>query len=305
MNKAVFLMLTSLLFTPIVMRPQESSGRAISALKIQPGVPAVEFPSTSNASQLGVPFVTGYQFTVKTPVTLNTLGAVLQSSSMEPVFGSLSAALPVSLWDNAQKLLATATVSGSDPLIGHFSYHAVPEVLLQPGVTYTIAALVPAGYSVLSDVPGIATGSEVVFAAARSVASSTLVFPSEDTLGRNSYFGASFTYLNATPLQGPIPIAPTPVRRPIPIVATPLAAPSVVPDPAPLDAPLAVPMPLPAMNPVADSTSTTAAAPADTPTDAPPVTPEAVPEATPSGSVLAAPANGSKPIPAEKSDPSR
>jgi hypothetical protein len=57
---------------------------------------------------------------------------------------------------------------------------------------------VPTGWSVFSDVPGITTGSAIVFGGARSFASKTLVFPEADALeSRQNYFGASFTYTGA------------------------------------------------------------------------------------------------------------
>ena len=84
--------------------------------------PAIEFTTTSNASQVGTSFVLGYQFSVRSPVMLNSLGAVLQGSSAKPIFGALPASMPVGLWDDAQNLLVSATVSASDTLIGHFRY---------------------------------------------------------------------------------------------------------------------------------------------------------------------------------------
>ena len=239
MNKSVFLILMSLLLTTTALPSQEPNARVIFPLKIQPGVPAVEIHSTTNASQLGVPFVIGYQFTVTTPVVLNTLGAVLQGSTSQPVFGSLPASLQVNLWDNAQNLLSKATVSAGDPLIGHFNYHAVNAISLLPGVTYTIAALVPAGYSVLSDVPAITTGPAVTYVGGRSIPSSALVFPSGDIIGRNSYFGAGFTYLNAISARGPVPIEPGPIHHPLPIVAVPATAPVTVPVTSPITMPTA------------------------------------------------------------------
>jgi hypothetical protein len=160
--------------------------------------PAIEFPATTNASQLGASFMVGYRFTVKEPVILTSLGAVLKSSGIQPVFGGLPASLDVSLWDSSGNLLVAATVSGDDPARGHFNYHAVPGTALVRGVTYTIAALVPAGWSVLSDVPGLTPGSAVVYGAPVSVVSTTRAFPSGDAIARNGYFGAGFTFVNGS-----------------------------------------------------------------------------------------------------------
>ncbi len=160
--------------------------------------PAMEFTSTSNASQAGTSLVLGYQFSVRVPVILNSLGAILQGSATRPLFGALPASMAVALWDEDQNLLVSATVSASDPATGHFNYRQVAKTLLLPGVSYTIAGLVPAGWSVLSDVPGITPGSAIVFSGVRSFASGTLAFPEADAIGlRQNYFGASFTYTGA------------------------------------------------------------------------------------------------------------
>lgn len=264
MNKPAFLILAALFLTPAALLSQELSGRVISPLKVQPGVSAVEFPSTTNASLAAVPFVTGYRFTVTTPVLLNTLGAVLQDSSAAPVFGTLPASLHVSLWDDARNLLATATVSAIDPLVGHFNYHPVTEISLRPGITYTIAALVSAGSSVLSDVPDFQTGAAVVFGGALSVPSSALVFPTEDTIGRNSYFGASFTYLIPALVQDPITILPKPVRNPTAPMTAPAVDRGAAPPIAPAGAAAAAPIATPAVDP-ADPAGSDAAASASTP----------------------------------------
>ena len=60
---------------------------------------------------------------------------------------------------------------------------------------YTIAGLVPAGRSVLSDVPDMVSGATIVYGGPRSFASPTLAYPAVDQVGLlNNYFGASFTY---------------------------------------------------------------------------------------------------------------
>src|SRR5258708_2869780 len=105
-----------LLLAPVSLLPQETPARGLRA------EPAVEFTTTSNASQVGVNFVLGYQFTVRAPVILNSLGAVLQGSSARPIFGALPAAMPVGVWDDARNLIVSSTASAPDPLIGHFNY---------------------------------------------------------------------------------------------------------------------------------------------------------------------------------------
>lgn len=182
-----------LLLTPVALFCQEAARRGRAA------EPSVEFTTTSNASQAGVDFVVGYQFTVQSPVVLTSLGAVLQGSGSQPVFGALPASMPVGLWDEAQNLLLSATVSATDPLIGHFNYAPVAATTLTPGVGYTIAGLVPKGWSVLSDVPAMMPGSRILYGGPRSLASHALTFPVGDQIGqRHSYFGASFLYTGGT-----------------------------------------------------------------------------------------------------------
>ena len=188
MNKIFILPLSPLLLFSQAVAP-DVTGRPLAA-----AAPAVEFTSTSNASQAGASLVLGYQFTVRTPVVLTSLGAILGGNST-PIFGALPASMPVGLWDEYRNLLVSATVMASDPVIGHFNYRQVAATLLVPGISYTIAGLVPPGRSVLSDVPGLTPGSQIVFAGPRSVASNTLGFPETDAIGlRKNYFGASFTY---------------------------------------------------------------------------------------------------------------
>ncbi len=194
MNKRLALLPIPLLLFPALLRPQVSSPTRPAPVRVHAEA-AIEFTTSSNASQVGVPFLVGYWFTVRETVELNSLGAVLNASSIKPVFGSLPVSLPVSLWDDLGNLLVSATVSTADPLTGHFNYHPVAETSLVPGVKYTIAALVPAGWSVLSDLPAMTPGSAVVYGGARSSASAMPVFPSGDTIGRNVYLGPGFTYL--------------------------------------------------------------------------------------------------------------
>jgi len=91
MNKRLILLLTVVILAPAALLSQDSDFRIPTPIRARSGEPAVEFTTTSNASKVGVPFVTGYKFTVKDPVVLNTLGAVLESSSLKPIFGALPA----------------------------------------------------------------------------------------------------------------------------------------------------------------------------------------------------------------------
>lgn len=180
-----------LVLAPVCLFSQE-----IEARRNRVAEPAVEFTTTTNASEVGTDFVIGYQFTVRSPVILTSLGAVLQANSVRPVFGTLPVTMQVGLWDEAENLVVSATVSTADPQEGHFNYKQVTETLLVPGVSYVVASLVPPGLSVLSDVPAMVPGSLVVYGGSKSLASKTLTYPTGgDFALRKSYFGASFTYM--------------------------------------------------------------------------------------------------------------
>lgn len=155
---------------------------------------AVNFATTTNASQFGVGFVVGYQFTVSAPITVTALGALLGDAKSTPVFGALPASMEVGLWDNTEKLLVSATVSETDRLSGHFNYAPVSATELTPGVQYTIAGLVAGGQSVLSNVPHLVTGPDVTYVGPKSLVSNVLAFPAKNVGGRKTYFGPSFFY---------------------------------------------------------------------------------------------------------------
>ena len=86
--------LLSLLLMPFCLFSQDA--RTPERLRAEP---AVEFTSTSNASQVGTNYVVGYQFTVLAPVVLTSLGAVLQGNTSRSIFGALPASMP---WKTAR-----------------------------------------------------------------------------------------------------------------------------------------------------------------------------------------------------------
>ena len=77
--------------------------------------------------------VLGYEFQVNSPVTVTGL------ADFEPTAGGNA----VGLWDASRNLLATATVSSSDPSLGNgfFNYAPVPSMTLAPGIYYVGAEL--------------------------------------------------------------------------------------------------------------------------------------------------------------------
>jgi hypothetical protein len=176
---------------------------------------AVNFTTTTNASQFGVSFVVGFEFTVSAPITVTALGALLRDAPLNPVFGELPTSMQVGLWDNEQELLlVSATVVETDPLTGHFNYAPVKATALTPGVHYTVAGLVAAGQSVLSDVPDLATGPGVTYAGTKTLVSNALALPSNDVLAqRQNYFGPTFNYTIGQQYRRPPYSAPAPKPR--------------------------------------------------------------------------------------------
>jgi hypothetical protein len=110
--------------------------------------------------------------------------------------------MQVGLWDNRQELLVSATVVKTDRLTGHFNYAPVKATELKPGVRYTIAGLVAAGQSALSDVPDLTTGHDIAYVGPKSLISNVLAFPAKDVLAqRKNYFGPSFSYKIGPPSE--------------------------------------------------------------------------------------------------------
>ncbi|MBV6500151.1 MAG: hypothetical protein CJBNEKGG_02620 [Prosthecobacter sp.] len=121
----------------------------------------------------------------------------------------LSRSVPVGLWDyNTQQLLASTTVTTSDPLVGSSRQHALTTpVTLTAGTRYTIGAFYPGGSQ---DYYGygspIVTDYRVAYNGYATIYNpSGLTYPSEQgnaSAASAQYFGA--TYL----LQAPAPSAP-------------------------------------------------------------------------------------------------
>jgi hypothetical protein len=102
---------------------------------------------------------------------------------MHPSNRCLGRCLPPCKWDCGNSLT------------GHFNYAPVKATELKPGVHYTIAGLVAAGQSALSDVPDLSTGHDITYVGPKTLISNVLAFPAKDVLAqRKSYFGPSFSY---------------------------------------------------------------------------------------------------------------
>jgi hypothetical protein len=92
-----------------------------------PITPAVEYESAGTGSDTR-PFTLGYQFVTSSPLTINALGYFDDGGGN---------AHQVGLWDSFGNLLLSDTVLGSDPVQGHFRWHAISNFGLSAG-TYVI-----------------------------------------------------------------------------------------------------------------------------------------------------------------------
>ena len=90
---------------------------------------AVKFATTTttNASQFGVGFVVGFQFTVSQPITVTALGAVLgdapRDAPLKPVFGALPTSMQVGLWEPTDRALQLRAGQGHRAEAGRPLHH--------------------------------------------------------------------------------------------------------------------------------------------------------------------------------------
>jgi len=84
---------------------------------------AVKFATTTNASQFGVGFVVGFQFTVSAPITVTALGAVLADAPLKPAFGALPTSMQVGLWEPTDRALQLRAGQGHRAEAGRPLHH--------------------------------------------------------------------------------------------------------------------------------------------------------------------------------------
>ena len=165
-------------------------------------VPAVEWgtgevPSSSFSS------TTGYSFRVNQNISARALGAYdFNGDGFD--FGQSHEA---GLWKSDGTLLASATVSSSDPLVGHFRYKSITPVTLLAGNDYVVGAQMN-NDTFAFDGSGFTVDSSISFSNARfdTIVDGTLRFPDATDPGRigvdgaNGYWGGNF--LISTPESG-------------------------------------------------------------------------------------------------------
>ena len=89
--------------------------------------PAVEYTTISTNTD-DRPFTLGYSFSLSAPVTINALGYWDDGLTNNHQVG---------IWDSLNVLVASTTVLGTDPLVGHFRWGTIADVILNTG-QYTI-----------------------------------------------------------------------------------------------------------------------------------------------------------------------
>ncbi|UTY60843.1 DUF4082 domain-containing protein [Massilia sp. erpn] len=95
-------------------------------------IPAFEYAEATLANQPSRNVMLGYSFMVAAPTVVTSLAYFS---------GSGASSHQVGLWDADKRLLASDTVLASDPLSGHYRYHAIDAITLAPGQLYYVAGL--------------------------------------------------------------------------------------------------------------------------------------------------------------------
>lgn len=175
---------------------------AILSFKTNPEMPGYTFGNISNAySNAG--YTWGSEFTALTSTTLTHLGVYDHNQD------GLQADIPVGLWDTNGNLLASTTVTSSDPLTGTSRYHALTTpVPLSANTRYLVAAYYTSNDQLGNNIP-ITTDTRIAYygyAYDTNYNYGGLRFPqSRGTLSSSSaqFFGADFL-LEQPPSAAPV-----------------------------------------------------------------------------------------------------
>jgi hypothetical protein len=89
--------------------------------------PAVEYATTSTNFD-SRQFTFGYKFMTSVVFDVNALAYWVDGRGNSHQVG---------IWDSGGNLLASTTVLSTDPIVGHFQWHGIADLILLPG-TYTI-----------------------------------------------------------------------------------------------------------------------------------------------------------------------
>ena len=141
----------------------------------------------------------GWEFTVTEPLAVTHLGILDIAFLQDPTPDGFFVAHDVGLYETTGALLRSATLDQGESglLVDNFRYAAVPEFLLQPGVSYVVAAHYPAATSFTADflisrIPDFGTHPSVVYGAARNGSADSLALPPAEVDPERIRFGPNF-----------------------------------------------------------------------------------------------------------------
>ena len=182
---------------------RSSASRAAGADTINPAVEYATAPSTAND---GRTFTLGYEFTTSVALDVNALGYFDDGNGNSHDVG---------IWTSSGTLLASTTVTGGDPVVGHFVYQSIPDLMLAPG-TYVIGgqylgdfAPIPVGATGVVTIPGYTWVTDL------QQQDSSLTFPTVST-GAPSDRTASWRPTSRWPRSPSPGASPCWARRPWP-----------------------------------------------------------------------------------------
>lgn len=180
--------------------PSADSGRGGPNQAIESIVGGTEF-AIFNTDSTGD--VVGFRFTMNSSQAVQSLG--IWNGDTQAGGAGLTSSHQVGIWDEAQNLIASTTVTPSSPVTGDFRFEAITPVTLDPGVTYTIGALYTA-----TDDDGYASGPTVTSSTEVNLVNAVFppagdlgfVFPTSDSAGNPGRIGPNFIF---GPSQPPLP----------------------------------------------------------------------------------------------------
>jgi hypothetical protein len=157
--------------------------------------PAVEYTSVRTLFD-SRPYTAGYQFTLSAAVNVNALGY------WDDGLGNNH---QVGIWDSSNLLVTSATVLGTDTLVGHFRYQSIVDVILGAG-TYTIGGeFLGNGNPFPFNATGVTTIPEFTWVRDEQQFGSGLNRPTISTnggYGQNGILVANFSVTSSVPEPG-------------------------------------------------------------------------------------------------------
>jgi PEP-CTERM motif/Domain of unknown function (DUF4082) len=165
--------------------------------------PAVEFSSPGTILNDNRAFTLGYTFSLSGPVTVDAFGYYNDALGNNHAVG---------IWDSSGTLLASTTVLGTDPLIGHFRWETIANLTLSAGA-YTIGGQAFSGgatYTFPSFPTGVTTIPQYTWGTDEFTLAAGLNLPistTGGTYGQNGILAVDFSVAAATSVPEPATLA--------------------------------------------------------------------------------------------------